>query len=91
MPFKFQDIVDTSIPRYTGDILSYPKDIQLEGYPKLSLNQMGPNEDIRVGCARSLRRLPAAEVQKIVAKFGQTAGLTTRESNPEGCEAELVV
>ena len=89
MPLKFQDIVD--IPRYTGDILSYPKDIQ--GYPKLSLNQMGPNlnEDIRVGCARSLRRLPAAEVQKIVAKFGQTAGLTTRESNPEGCEAELVV
>jgi len=87
MPLKFQNIAD--IPRYTGDILSYPKDIQ--GYPKLSLNPMGPNEDILVGCARSLRRLPAAEVQKIVAKFGQTAGLTTRESNPKGCEAELVV
>jgi len=79
MPLKFQNIVD--IPRYTGDILSYPKDIQ--GYPKLSLNQMGPNEDIRVGCARSLRRLPAAELQKIVAKFSLTAGLTTRKSNPE--------
>ena len=86
MPLKFQNIAD--IPIYTGDILRYPKDIQ--GYPKLSLNPMGPNEDIQVGCARSLRRLPAAELQKIVAKFSQTTRLTTRESNPEGCEAELV-
>ena len=34
---------------------------------------------------------PAAELQKIVAKIGQMTGLTTRESNPEGYEAELVV